>query len=237
MAQAVAARAFAGLDYLPEARKAFLGVYGRTFRLAPGPWVRLYSFSDVAVLNAQLQTALSLSIYGDLAHDAEATALSGQMLQSASELFPRFDTGAWSLYALDGPESPLKYHVYVVSLLERIASRTQDPLWEARAQRFDSYTSQRPVLSIRGPRAAVRRAARFSIWLSKISRVTLTIAGGSSSSTLSRGFHTFYWSAAGRRSGHYAARLTAVDLAGNRTAKTYRFVVRRRAARRSPALR
>jgi hypothetical protein len=237
MVQAVAARAFAGLDYMPEARKAFLAVYGLNFPLSAGPWVRLYSFANEAVLNAQLQTALSLSIYGRLSGDAEATAISGQMLQAASALFPRFDTGAWSLYELGGSESSLHYHVYVVSLLQRIAAATQDPLWQERAERFDAYTKEPPALSLRPLRAAVRRTARISFWLSKISRVTVTIAGGTSSFTLPRGFHSVYWSALGRRSGRYVARVSAVDLAGNRAVKKLRFVVRRRAVRRPSALR
>jgi hypothetical protein len=237
MVQAVAARAYAGMDDMDDARKAYLALSGLTFPLSAGPWVRLYSFSNEAVLNAQLQAAVSLSIYGNLAQDEGAATLSQQLLQSASTLWPRFDTGAWSLYELGGNEAPLKYHAFVVTLLKRIAAMTQDPVWQDRAVRFASYLTQPPVLSLRPLRAAVRRTARISLWLSKISYVTLTIAGGSSSYTLARGFHSFYWSARGRRSGRYVARVSAVDLAGNKAVKKIRFVVRRPPVRRPSSLR
>lgn len=220
MAQAVAARALAAQDYLPDARKAYLALSRLTQQVSGGPWVRLYSFSSLTVLNAQLQAALSLADYARMNQDAGATQLSERMLQTAGALFSRFDTGAWSLYALSGPESPLNYHRYVVGLLKRIATGTQDTVWTARADRFDRYTTEPPVLSATGPSRPVRKTARIGFWISKISQVTLSIGGSTSSYSLSRGSHTLYWSAAGRRPGRYAVRLSAVDLAGNRAVKT-----------------
>ena len=45
--------------------------------------------------------------------------------------------------------------------------------------------------------------------------------------TLSRGSHSFYWAASGRRAGRYLVRLTAVDLAGNKAVKSFRLTVRK----------
>ncbi len=219
MAQAVAARALAAQDYLPDARKAYLALSRLTQQVSGGPWVRLYSFSSLTVLNAQLQAALSLADYGRLNQDSGATQLSERMLQTVGALFSRFDTGAWSLYALGGPESPLNYHRYVVGLLGRVAAGTQDPVWAARAARFDRYTTEPPVLSAAGPSRPVRTTARIGFWVSKISQVTLSIGGSRSTYTVSRGSHTLYWSAAGGRPGRYAVTLSAVDLAGNRAVK------------------
>ena len=221
MVQAVAARALAADGDLTEARKAFLALSRLTFPLAGGTWVRLYSFNNLAVLNAQLQAAISLADYGRLNQDDAATELADQLLGTAGTLFPRFDTGAWSLYALGGAEAPLNYHVYVAGLLRRIAASTKDAVWTSRAVRFDRYTTQAPVLAATGPSRPVRGTARISLWLSKISRVSLSIGGTTRSYTLSRGSHTFYWSAKGRRAGRYAATLTAVDLVGNRTVKAF----------------
>jgi hypothetical protein len=219
MVQAVAARALAAQDYLPDARKAYLALSRLTQGVSGGPWVRLYSFSSLTVLNAQLQTVLSLADYARLNQDAGAAQLADRMLQTAGANFSRFDTGAWSLYALGGPESPLHYHRYVVNLLGRIAASTDDPAWAARAERFDRYTTEPPVLSARGPSRPVRSSARIDFWLSKVSRVTLTVGAASSSYTLSRGSHSLYWTASGRRPGRYAVTLSAVDLAGNRVVK------------------
>src|SRR5262249_58312667 len=76
-----------------------------------------------------------------------------------------------------------------------------------------------PATRARAPTPAVvkRRPARISFWLSKSSRVTLSVGGGATAIWLAQGYHTLTWSGAGRRPGTYAASLVAVDLAGNRT--------------------
>src|SRR5262249_7337563 len=70
MAQAVAAQAFAHAgDLLSDpglldvADAAYRATPGLVRQLPAGPWIRLYSFSGVAVLNAQLQTVISLGDY------------------------------------------------------------------------------------------------------------------------------------------------------------------------------
>src|SRR6187551_996955 len=63
MVQAVAARAFAADGDYDVARKAYLALPRYVFPLAGGVWIRLYSFSSMSVLNAQLQSVLSLADY------------------------------------------------------------------------------------------------------------------------------------------------------------------------------
>jgi D-glucuronyl C5-epimerase C-terminus len=227
MVQAVAARAFAEDGDYDVARKAYLALPRYVFPLAGGLWIRLYSFSNVAVLNAQLQSALSLADYAQLNQDPSAAELSTQLLGTADALFDRFDTGAWSLYSLDGPESPLNYHVFVTNLLKRIAAATQSPVWADRAERFDGYTSEPPVVVARAPARPIRKTFHVSYWISKISHVTVSIGGATSSYTAGRGSHGFTWSTRGRRKGRYALRITAVDLAGNKTVKTVSLLVRK----------
>jgi D-glucuronyl C5-epimerase C-terminus len=226
MVQAVAARAFAADGDYDVARKAYLALPRYVFPLAGGAWIRLYSFSNLPVLNAQLQSILSLADYAQLNQDPGAAQLSERLLQTADGLFDDFDTGAWSLYSLGGAESPLNYHVFDVNLLKRIATQTQSPVWTARAERFDRYLHEAPVLSAAGPKRPVKKEAQISVWVSKISRVSLTIAGSTSTATLSRGSHTFYWSAKGRRAGRYAVKVAAVDLAGNKASKAFPLIVK-----------
>ena len=58
MAQAVAAQALARAGLVPEARLAFAAIPKRLVNeRETGTWIRLYGFSDIAVLNAQLQAA------------------------------------------------------------------------------------------------------------------------------------------------------------------------------------
>jgi hypothetical protein len=227
MVQAVAARAFAADGDYDVARKAYLALPRYVFPLDGGIWIRLYSFGNLPVLNAQLQSVLSLADYAQLNQDPGAAQLSGRLLQTADALFDSFDTGAWSLYSLGGAESPLNYHVFDVNLLARIAASTQSPVWAARAERFDRYLNEPPVLSAAGPSKPVKKSAEISLWISKISRVSVTIAGSTSTMTLSRGSHSFYWSARGRRPGRYAVRVSATDLAGNKASKAFPLIVRK----------
>ena len=179
------------------------------------------------VLNAQLQSILSLADYAQLNQDPGAAQLSERLLQTADTLFDDFDTGAWSLYSLGGAESPLNYHVFDTNLLKRIATQTQSPVWTARATRFDRYLTAPPGLSAAGPKKPVKKDAQISIWVSKISRVSVTIAGSTSWMTFSRGAHTFYWSARGRAAGRYSVRVAATDLAGNKASMAFPLIVRK----------
>ena len=232
MAQAVMAQAFARTFTLTDdpgdtetARGAFRAIPSTLVRQLPsGPWIRLYSFDKAAVLNAQLQSAISIGDYATATGDPDAAALAAGLQSSAEALLPRFDTGYWSLYQLGGGESPLDYHVYVVSLLKKLAQRNPtDPAWATAAARFELYTTQPPLLragpapptTYPRPADGFRDAAPVSFWLSKISRVTLAAGGRSTTLTLGRGNHTLTWSPGPLRPGSYSARLTAVDLAKN----------------------
>src|SRR5262249_6318257 len=101
MAQAVAAQAFSraaplvpaeSAALLREAKAAYGAIPGRlTTTVAAGPWIRLYSFRTVAILNAQLQSVISLESYAQATGDSAAAALAAQMKQAAVATLPRFD--------------------------------------------------------------------------------------------------------------------------------------------------
>lgn len=82
MAQAVAAQSLARasekLDdrsLLELARRAYAAIPGKLTRKLPaGPWVKLYSFSSMAVLNAQLQTTVAIRDFAEIADDNSARA-------------------------------------------------------------------------------------------------------------------------------------------------------------------
>lgn len=226
MAQAVAAQALARASTLPGA-SALLDAATRAYRVVPGlllqldagQWVRLYSFDDAVVLNAQLQAVLSVEDYAAIAADADATALGAQLQEAAAALLPRFDTGFWSLYSLAGDESPLQYHQYVVSLLQKLAARVPaQTVWADTAARFQQELTEPPAFALGAPAAPLAPtggAATISFWLSKRSTVTLDVGGDRRSLVLGEGWHNLSWSPADRGPGVYAVRLSAVDLAGN----------------------
>jgi len=233
MAQAVAAQALARTSELTgdaalmdTAKAAFRAIPGPlVVRMPQGAWIRLYGFSDDLVLNAQLQAAISLDDYAQIAHDPGAFALSSKLEQAAAALLPRFDTGYWSLYSLRGGESSLSYQDYVISLLRKIAVRTGDTTWRDAADRFAGYETQQPILRAGGstevvypePADGFRDEARFTFWLSKVSTVTLRAGTHRVSAELGHGWQTISWFPGIATPGLYRPRLTAVDPAGNAT--------------------
>ena len=154
MAQAVATQALArasGLLQDPNlgaaAVRALASVPPLLLPLPSGPWIRLYGFNSQVVLNAQLQTILSLLEYAVSSGDEEASALAEQLNASAQALFPRFDTGDWSRYQLGGAYATSEYQTFVTDLLAKLAKQTQDPFWVDAAQRFRAYVTVAPQVT------------------------------------------------------------------------------------------
>jgi D-glucuronyl C5-epimerase C-terminus len=218
MAQAVAAQAFAraasllpdeSADLLHEAAAAFRAVPRLTTTVAAGPWIRLYSFSANPVLNAQLQSVVSLETYAKATGDAVATSLAARMEQAAAATVSRFDTGYWTYYSLAGNPSPLSYQKFVVQLLHKLAPA--DPRFAQAADRFAAYLRQPPAFKLANSSVGVLR-----FWLSKPALVSAsTPAGRSFRLSLASGWHTLRWGEP-KHAGFYAINVTAVDFAGNR---------------------
>jgi hypothetical protein len=228
MAEAVAAQALAraaeltGNPFLADAAaRAAARAMRLVLHVSAGPWIRLYSFDREVVLNAQLQAVLSLQDYAAIANDASAQTAADALNASAKALFPRFDTGAWSLYSLRGSEAPLEYQRYVTLELRKLAAR--DPDWSDAAARFVGYLKEPPALTISQqtpavwprPRDGFLDTVAVSFRLSKISRVVLEVGAQRKILTVARGTHTFFLDPGPLRPGQYDARLAATDLAGN----------------------
>ena len=219
MAQAVGAQAFAraaslvtdeSADLLHEAAASFRAVPRLTMNLAAGPWIRLYSFSKNPVLNAQLQSVISLQTYAQAAGDTAAASLAAQMQQAAAATVARFDTGYWTYYSLAGNPSPLSYQKFVVQLLHKLAP--SDSRFAQAADRFAAYLRQPPAFKL-----ATASSGSLRFWLSKPASVSAwTPAGRSVRLSLDDGWHTFRWGEP-KHPGIYAVHLTAVDYAGNRS--------------------
>jgi peptidoglycan hydrolase-like protein with peptidoglycan-binding domain len=147
LAQAAAAQALARSGALlddravsAQARAAFNAIPAAyTMELGGGLWIREYSQSDMAILNAQLQSLASISDYAEITGDANAQAVTARMVTATRALLPRFDTGCWSRYSLDGAFASLHYHTYHVSLLRQLARSTGDPAWTDAASHWGSY--------------------------------------------------------------------------------------------------
>jgi hypothetical protein len=230
MAQAVAAQALSGAGTLladPTLTSASQRVYktvpSLTRSVSAGPWIRLYAFNNETVLNAQLQTIVSLQDYATQTGDPAATNLVAQLLTSAIGMLPQFDTGAWSLYSLGGVEAPLDYHQYVVRLLGILSRRTQDPTLTTYAQRFGDDLHEPPLVKEGAapgaiypwPQDGYRDYARYVFWVSKRSTVRLQVDHSGPPLVVSRGWHAIRWSPGKIQPGTYTPNLHAVDVAGN----------------------
>jgi D-glucuronyl C5-epimerase C-terminus len=218
MAQAVAAQALAraaslvpdeSATLMGEAAGAVKAISRLTTTVAAGPWIRLYSFSSLRVLNAQLQSVLSLQTYAQAAHDPAAVTLASQLEQAAAATVSRFDTGYWTDYSLGGGPSPLSYQKFIVQLLHKLAP--EDPRFAEAGARFAVYLKQPPAFEL-----ASVSAGRLRFWLSKPALVTAsTPAGRTLRLTLYAGWHTLRWPEP-KHAGFYPVHVTAVDWAGNR---------------------
>jgi hypothetical protein len=218
MAQAVAAQALARAGYTAEARRAYLAVPQLTMQLSTGPWIKLYSFTREIVLNAQLQTIVSLNEYG-------ATELAQRMLAAAEGLFPRFDTGEWSRYELGGAYASRDYQSFVTDLLRKLAAQTQDAYWAETADRFYAYLYEpagvtqdaAPAPAWPQPLDGYLDTVQIPITLSQRASVTLAVGGRISTYKLAAGSHVLTWKPpADLPPGTYPASIATRTYAGNK---------------------
>jgi D-glucuronyl C5-epimerase C-terminus len=217
MAQAVAAQAFArAAAVVPDESAAYMREAASAYRIIPrrllttvaaGPWIKLYSFTSLPVLNADLQATVSLEDYASVSDDASAAALAKRMQNAAATSLPRFDTGYWSYYSLPHELSPPDYQSFVVTLLKKLAPT--DPRFAAAATRFASYQHQPPAFQL-----ANAGVGQVRFWLSKPATVTATTSAGPSKRlALLDGWHTLTW--APKNAGVYPVHVVATDWAGN----------------------
>jgi hypothetical protein len=182
----------------------------------------LYSFSPrVLVLNGFLQAVIGLHDLAELTGDARTQALYAAGESEARVAVPRYDTGAWSLYSL-GVEADLGYHDLVTGFLTNLCKRTGQPVYCDTATRFKGYRRTPPVVAPTTTRIRAGRSARLRFTLDKISRVGVIVlrADGrivfATSATVGRGSRYYTW-ARPAAAGSYTLRVTATDLAGNRS--------------------
>ncbi len=226
LAQAVAAQALARAGRMDAARRAFRAIPNRLLiRLPEGPWIKLYGYSDVVVLNAQLQATLSIAAYARLANDTRAKQLARSMRRTTLLMLGRFDTGTWSRYSLGGADSTFEYHEYVTSLLWKLARRTHGWRWRVYASRFRSYrylppriragSRSRPFFPV--PADGFRDSATVRFWLSKPATVTFRISGQTWRAGFGRGSHRYSLPPRRLAPGLHAVVATATDRFGNTT--------------------
>jgi len=191
-----------------------------------------YSFNPrLRVLNGFLQAVSGLHDFARASSEPRALALFEAGDRAARQAVPRFDTGAWSLYASPGRESDLGYHRLVRDFLGNLCERTEAPVYCNSEQRFTRYLYEHPRLvlsSTRSGRAGRSLPIRFR--LSKISRVSIRVTRGRRLAFFSRqtlGYGRRAFSFTPRARGRYQIRLEAADLRNHHRVVRGSFVVQR----------
>ena len=163
------------------------------------------------ILNMFLQSLDGLHDYSVITGDQQAWDLYSQGLIAARRETVASDTGAWSLYSLGGPESPLSYHELVIGFLSNLCDETTEAVFCGTRDNFQAYLKQKPMLTSIKKRARRGRIS-VSFKLSKISTIKVHVKGGGTAvATVGRGKRSF--SVARGRS--MKNTITATDLAGN----------------------
>jgi hypothetical protein len=180
----------------------------------------LYSFAPrMRVLNAFLQALVGILDFANATGDPRAQAIYNLGDIAARRELPRFDTGAWSLYAQGGAESTLNYHELVTGFLGSLCARTDNPAYCGLQTRFTAYLHEPPRLRISfAGRRRAHHTLRIRVSLSKVSSVTLRVVRGDRTIvardvTLRRGSHTFALTPS--RRGALTVTVQARDPAGN----------------------
>jgi hypothetical protein len=193
----------------------------------------IYSFATgLRVLNGFLQSLVGLHDLADATGDSRARRLFRDGDRAARREIPRYDTGAWSLYAAGGSESDLGYHRLVRDFLSSLCERTERGAYCAPARRFDRYLHERTRVGfggVRGVRAGGVASIRFT--LSKLSCVTVRVRRGGRlvhvrKLVMPRGLRSLTY--APPRAGRYTVQVQAVDLLNHYTRVQRPLVVKRR---------
>jgi hypothetical protein len=112
------------------ARASFRALaHGLVLSVDGGSWIREYGFTHQVILNAQLQSILSLESYAEAARSPAAATLAGMLEVTTARLLPQFDLGCWARYELGGVAADAHYEAYHVELLRRLAATHQAPVW------------------------------------------------------------------------------------------------------------
>jgi hypothetical protein len=185
----------------------------------------LYSFAPrLRVLNAFLQSLVGILDFATATGDPRAQALFNAGDIAARREVPRFDTGAWSLYAQGGAESDVGYHRLVRDFLGSLCMRTSISVYCATRARFERYLHERTRVAVRfAGRRRVGRTLTVRVTLSKISCVTLTVRRDgrvvvARTIVMRRGTHGLPFVPS--RRGSLAVKVQARDLADHRTTVT-----------------
>ena len=183
MAQALAR---AGDDDLARPRYARDPRHARPARSPPGRGSSSTARAAILVLNAQLQSAVSLADYADLTGDTGGRRLRGRGCSRRRRRCCRASTPATGRATRSAPSRRSSTTTTSIDLLKTLGRATDDPIWTDTLKRFAALRdaaagADRPERDAGRLPAAARTASATSstvrFWLSKPSHVVLVVDG------------------------------------------------------------
>ena len=193
------------------------------------PLLALFSPS-LRILNGSLQALIGLYDHASLSRSARARRLLAAAEPTARATVGAYDTGAWSLYARNGRESPLGYHRLVIGQLEGLCERLGERAYCDAGQRFARYASTPPRVELAwGGRARAGDATPIAFSLSQPASIRLAVRRAGRP-VLRRellagpGRHVLAWTPS--RPGRYWLTLKATGRAGARRLRRASLMVR-----------
>ena len=159
------------------------------------------------VLNAQLQSAISLADYAKATSDSGASDLAAALQSAAARALPFFSNGYWSYYQLPSDPSPVNYQDYVVQLLQTMARR--DDRFATAAGQFERFGTTPPLF-----RLADAGVGKVTFWVSKPSSVHISAGGRVRGLSVWSGWHTVSLGLP-QRAGVFPVTIRATDWKGN----------------------
>lgn len=123
---------------------------GRSFSQPPTRGVRLqrdggYHFlgysgrPKLIILNMFLQSLIGIRTYYVLSGDTHMRKVYRKGLAAAEVETPKFDTGSWSLYSLDGAKTDLHYHLLTIDFLDTLCKVSKQQVFCDTRDKFKSY--------------------------------------------------------------------------------------------------
>ena len=104
----------------------------------------MYSYAPrLFIFNGFLQSLVGLDDYRDFTGDPRGTTLFRAGHGNAKAIVPLSDTGSWSRYSVDGPDSTLEYHVLLRDILDSLCHRQGNAVYCDTAARFTGYLAAR----------------------------------------------------------------------------------------------
>jgi len=105
----------------------------------------VYSYApQLFIFGGFLQSLIGLDAYGDLTGDPRGTTLFRAGNGNGKAIVPLPDTGSWSRYSIDGPDSTRDQHALLTDVLGTLCRRQGTAAYCAYAARYEQYLAQQP---------------------------------------------------------------------------------------------